>query len=324
MKSFQGRTWAIGGGKGGIGKSFIAANLACAMALKGYRVVLIDADLAGANLHTLFGIRYPEKTLNHFLKKEVTRFSEILQPTPLDNLHLICGAPALLEIANPKYQQKQKLIRAMAGLDCDITIIDIGAGSNFNNLDFFNMADRGILVTSPTPTALQNSYAFLKLAINRRLVNLLSSRSFIKKEVATALGEQGEDKNIFEILNLARNIDKEAGDKLIKVLIQIQTDLIVNMATEKEGGKIAETMASTAYNFLRIRLPYLGHIVFDRVVEHSIRRMQPIQLAEKNTITEAFTTMAETLADDEDLPSPGRNVPEHRKAVAAAVQGATL
>jgi len=319
MKSFQGQTWAIGGGKGGVGKSFIASNLACAMALKGYKVVLVDADLAGANLHTLFGIRYPEKTLTHFLKKEVTRFSEILQPTPLPNLHLICGAPAFLEIANPKYQQKQKLIRAMAGLDCDVTIIDIGAGSNFNNLDFFNMADRGILVTSPTPTALQNSYAFLKLAVNRRLVNLLASRSFIKQEIAAALSGKGEVKNIFEILNLARSIDKEAGDKLMKALIQMQADLIVNMATEKEGEKIAETMASTAYRFLRIRLPHLGHIPFDRVVEDSIRRMQPIQLAEANPITGIFTSMAEQLAAEGDLPAPEKRIPEPQEIIAAAM-----
>ncbi len=133
--------WAVGGGKGGVGKSFIATNLACALASQGYKVTLMDADLGGADVHTLFGIRYPRYTLNDFLKKRVEKFSDILIPTALHNLHLICGASNLLELANPKYAQKQKLIRGISSLNTDFILIDIGAGASLNNLDFFNMAD---------------------------------------------------------------------------------------------------------------------------------------------------------------------------------------
>src|SRR5271169_3293387 len=138
MKLLPSTIIAVGGGKGGVGKSFFASNLACGLAKIGRSVILVDADLAGANIHILFGIKYPERTLGDYLKKNVATLADVLLPTQLPNLSLLCGASDFLELANPHYTQKQKVISEITRLNADMIVIDIGAGASLNNLDFFN------------------------------------------------------------------------------------------------------------------------------------------------------------------------------------------
>ena len=187
----------------------------------------------------------------------------------------------------------------MSKLSADYTIIDIGAGANLNNLDFFNMADVGIIATSPSPTAIQNAYTFPKLAVSRKLVTLFSSPSNIKKEIANALGGSGEITNIIEILNIARKEDKTFCDLMMKALVDIQSRLIVDMTTEQEAEKVSKAMADAAYQFLRIRLHYLGHIDFDRNVEQSIREMKPITLSQQNSLSNAINRIVEKITNED-------------------------
>src|SRR5205823_10349069 len=72
------RVIAVGGGKGGIGKSLVSANLGIALAQKGKRVVLVDADLGGANLHTCLGVAQPQVTLSDFVSKKVNTLDELM------------------------------------------------------------------------------------------------------------------------------------------------------------------------------------------------------------------------------------------------------
>ncbi len=131
------RVWAIGGGKGGVGKSVFAANLATQLARNGSRVALVDGDLGGANLHTLLGVPSPDTNLSDFISKRVATLGEVMTPTSIENLWLVSGAKALVETANLNFGQKSKLLRHINQLDADHVILDLGAGSTFNVLDFF-------------------------------------------------------------------------------------------------------------------------------------------------------------------------------------------
>src|SRR5512133_2159016 len=82
------RIIAVGGGKGGIGKSMISANLGIALAGRGKRVVMVDADLGGANLHTTLGIDVPKRTLTDFIERRVKRMEDVITPTGIENLGL--------------------------------------------------------------------------------------------------------------------------------------------------------------------------------------------------------------------------------------------
>ena len=94
--------WAIGGGKGGVGKSLVAANLAIGLARAGNRVCAVDLDLGCANLHTCLGVEIPQVTLSDFFSKRIHSMEEVLVPTEIKNLHLISGAQDALGVANLK------------------------------------------------------------------------------------------------------------------------------------------------------------------------------------------------------------------------------
>jgi flagellar biosynthesis protein FlhG len=163
------RTIAIGGGKGGIGKSLVAVTLGIELVRRGLRVVLVDCDLGGANLHSFLGMEYPRETLSDFVLRRVESLSQLVITTPVPGLGLVSGARNAIQVANPMHQQKLRLLRAVAKLDADVAILDLGAGTHYNVVDFFLQAHHGILVIVPEPTSVENAYRFLKAAFLRRV-----------------------------------------------------------------------------------------------------------------------------------------------------------
>jgi len=155
------RIIAIGGGKGGVGKSLLAANLGIYLAQLGKRVVLIDADLGGANLHTFVGVERPKVTLGDFFEKRVARIEDCIVDTGVKGLGLVSGEGDPLWAANPRPATKNRLINQVREIDTDYLICDLPPGSGFIALDFFLVAHIGILVVVPEPTSVENTCRFI-------------------------------------------------------------------------------------------------------------------------------------------------------------------
>ena len=188
-----GRIIAVGGGKGGVGKSLVSTNLAVALAKTGARVVMLDADLGSPNLHTMFGIARPQRTVADFLAGRSATLDEIALPTSVPGLRLICGADGGLGSANPTFETKQRLLAELGKLAADCLLIDVGAGVDLNTIDFFNAADIRLVVMVPEVTSLQNGYGFLKIALFRRLQRATAGMR-VSEKVTAAFG-----KDAFEI-----------------------------------------------------------------------------------------------------------------------------
>lgn len=169
FRSFERKIWAIGGGKGGVGKSLVTANTAIALANRGFKVIAIDLDLGGANLHTCLGVGVPPKTLSDYITGKANSLQELIVATSIPNLGLISGAQDEIGMANLKNIQKNKIINNLNQLDADFILVDLGAGTSNNTLDFFIAADRGIIVSLPEPTSIENVYRFIKSVFFRRL-----------------------------------------------------------------------------------------------------------------------------------------------------------
>ena len=298
MKLLSGNVIAVGGGKGGVGKSFFASNIACALAKNNRKVILVDADLAGANIHILFGIKYPGRTLADYIKKRVSAFSDILLPTMLPNLQLVCGAADLLEIANPHYAQKQKIISDIGRLNADFIVIDIGAGASLNNLDFFNSADTGIVVTTPSPTSLQNAYGFLKMAVQRKVLGLFPGDGQTKGVLAAAFGNSDTYSNMKQVIDRTHQNDREGADRIATLLRESSYWLVVNMASVTEEQRVAKALCGVAYQYLNVTLASLGSIGYETAVENSIRRMEPLLTLDDSVIMQTFMHMAEKFQGD--------------------------
>ena len=151
----EGKIWAIAGGKGGTGKTFLTSSIGIYLAKNGKRVLLIDVDIGGANLHSFLGINRPRKSLTNFFEMGIP-LSKLAVNTGVDNLSLITGDVHSLASDSIKFTQKLKLFRHIMKLRRQYILIDLGGGSHNNTIDTFLMADKKIAVLEPEIIAIEN------------------------------------------------------------------------------------------------------------------------------------------------------------------------
>ena len=286
--------WAVGGGKGGVGKSVLTANLAIALARRGRRCVVLDADLGGANLHTILGVRKPHRTLSDFVSREVSSLADVLCETPVPNLFLLSGARAFLAMANPKHTQKERLLRHIQTLTADHVFLDLSAGSSFNVLDFFLAARRGIVVVVPEPTSVENAYHFLKAAFFRSLSRATRHPGvrMAVEQVAKERGELGVH-SPRELLARVLELDRVAGAALVDRARAFAPLLIVNQARTPEHRTVGQDMVVACREYLGTELDYIGAVARDEAVHSAVSRRQPVL---ESTPSCAFAKDVEALA----------------------------
>lgn len=284
---------AIGGGKGGIGKSLIAANLGVALAGRQKKVIIIDADLGGENLHLFFGIRYPKSTLADLLDKKVKTLGEISIPTCVENLRIIAGGADIINLANPYYQQKQKLIRHIKAIKADYILVDLGAGTSFNVVDFFNISNDGIVVVTPEPTAIQNAYLFLKNVVYRKLTRAFAGNHLISTAIAS-YGKEKENLYISGVIKKIKELDSESAAQAEDIISMIKPKIILNMFRKEKDIKFTEALKKVSDDFLGISLEFIGHLIYDIEIRQSVGNMIPFMFS--GTIPRANSQMF-TIAD---------------------------
>jgi flagellar biosynthesis protein FlhG len=162
------RTLAIASGKGGVGKSNLAANLAVALGELGARVLLLDADLAQANLDLLLGLN-PRFDLQHVVSGEKS-LEEIVVEGPR-GVSLIPAASGVPELADLDDYRLECLLRGLGNIEgrADLILIDVASGTSRQVLLFCLAADEVVVVTTPEMPAFSDAYAMIKLLQQRGL-----------------------------------------------------------------------------------------------------------------------------------------------------------
>jgi flagellar biosynthesis protein FlhG len=298
------RIIAIGGGKGGIGKSLISANLGIELARRGRRVVLIDADLGGANLHTTLGIDLPRRTLSDFVERKVARIEDVVTPTGVENLGLVSGALDQLDAANPRYAQKMRLLRHVQQMDVDYAILDLGAGTHENVLDFFLVSDHGVLVLVPEPTAVENAYRFVKAAFWRRMRNVAQVYGY--EPLLQRVMEAGGVKSPVELVATLSERDAEVGRSLARHLASFRPRLVVNQARTEQDADVGRAVVSAWRKYFGLEMDYLGFIGFDDQMWRAMRARRPLLLERPDApAARAFATIADSLLALDTVGRPG-------------------
>ena len=301
-KRKEAQIWAVGGGKGGIGKSFIVSTLGNHLAQQGHKVILVDADLGAANLHTFLGVNKPNTSLTDFFEKKIP-LSQLVVPSGIENLGLLVGAVHSLAADSIKYAQKAKLLRHIKSLDTDYVLIDLGAGAHFNTIDTFLLADRMIVVIVPEITAIENMYYFVKNVFFRQLMKTLTANGH-----KAAFQDAWLNRTAYEITNLRQFIDHLTGasDEIQSIiateLANFGVEIILNQVRNNQEIMIGSSVKSVCLKYFGLNARYAGFIEFDDFISRCINKRQPyLQAYPESRCAKELRDLADNLIEGKQV-----------------------
>jgi flagellar biosynthesis protein FlhG len=294
--------WCMGGGKGGIGKSLLTASLGWQVARMGRRVVLVDVDLGGANLHTCLGVPPPALTLGDFIQRRVEKIEDVAVETMQPGLRLISGASDL-SAANINYQQKTRILNKIRSLDVDVVLIDLGAGTSFNILDFFLLADQSILTVVPEPTSIENGYRFIKSALFRRLRR--AAKGAAVQDIVEHAFDQKNPLGIKSPLDLLGAIEKEDAEEaetLRREIAAFQPRFVVNQVRSPADASVGHQLVLACSRHLGLRATYAGYVDYDDAVWRCVRQRRLFsEVAPRCPAAQKVAQLARGLLDGDSL-----------------------
>ena len=270
----------IASGKGGVGKSAISLNLSIALAQLGKKVILCDFDFGGANLHTMLGHKNNKPGLGHFINKLEDHLEPLIQETAVENLGFIAGDCLIPGTANMDFFSKKKILKELNQLDADYVILDLGAGSAYNTLDFFLVTYKSILVTTPEITSILNAYSFLKSTAFRFLAQQFSAKSEERKFIQDFTHTRLEGTEL-SFVNLMEELYKrfpESSAKAINKLDSFRPQVILNKGRESNDIAMGQRLKSLVKNKLNMNMEFIGFIPHDDEISLSIARRTPLIL----------------------------------------------
>jgi len=276
----------IASGKGGVGKSLLAANIAIALSQAGKQVVLADLDLGGSNLHLILGLRNITAGIGTFLGRPGARFEDIVVPTDYSGLRFVPGDAEIPGIANITLAQKRSIIRKITSLDADYLILDLGAGTNFNILDFFLIAAHGIVVTTPTPTATVNAYLFLKNAMFRIMSNTFKRDSAAARYVSDLRKDATNLQRVYimQLIEQVRRIDPVSHDAFQTAVARFRPRLVLNMMEDPKDADKASRLRRSCEQYLGLPVEHLGIVYRDDLQDVALQSRLPIIAYKPNSV----------------------------------------
>ncbi|SCA63668.1 Uncharacterized protein SCG7086_AZ_00060 [Chlamydiales bacterium SCGC AG-110-P3] len=278
---------AIGGGKGGVGKSMVCSNLAIQYASAGFRSLILDLDLGAANVHTIFGMRQPPKGLGEFFTTPDSRLRDFIIDTDIENLRIIAGGCFVPELANLPHLQKVKVINQIKTLDADLVLLDLGAGTSSHVVDFFSICHAGIVVTTPEPTAIINAYEFLKNIIYRILLRMFSRHPQILQLIqgSSSPGRGSKQGTIDGLIDQIEKVSPFSAQNIRDVCSDFDFHLILNQGRKVSETQLGVKLRDLSKQFLSLNLTFEGMIFHNEEVSASIFKMTPVTIAYPDSVT---------------------------------------
>jgi flagellar biosynthesis protein FlhG len=265
----------IAAGKGGVGKSFIAANLAVALARAGHSTIVADLDLGNSNLYSFLGLENRFPGVAEFLTGPPGHsLAEFLAPTGVPNLHFLPGDGWTPFTANITHTQKQLLLRELTKLEADFLLLDLGAGTSYRTLDFFAISNRGLLVARPEQPSIISVLVFLKNYVLRAIDQKLRK----DPDLIDTLNElrhqpvNGPFVTVRKFRDRIAKANPEAAAAIDAICRRIRPRLLYNMADDPADAQLFPRIEATLRDVLSIGCDHIGFVPFDASVSRSLKR----------------------------------------------------
>jgi flagellar biosynthesis protein FlhG len=299
---------AVGGGKGGVGKTVVVANLAAALAAAGERVVAVDTDLEGANLHTVLGVPNPRTSLAEYVARRELDLSRLLVETPVAGLRLLAATHGHLGAPQPRHFRRVELLGKLRKLPVDWILVDLGAGTHSSVMDYFLVGDDGILVLTPEPTSVENAYAFLRAAFYRRL--RLAMTNDAARQLVNQAMDQGNERGIrtpLDLLRAVRALSREEGERFAAAVQGFRPRLLVNGVRTADDVRLGFAVRSVCRKYFGLEAEYLGYVNHDDAVSEAIRSRRPVVASHPESDAAVYLTrIARKLVEERRRGAQGR------------------
>ena len=276
---------AIGGSKGGIGKTSFTASLAMELAAQGKKIVAVDADFGDPDLKDWLGIKEPKITLDHFFKQHVSSLQDLVLDSPIRNLQVICGDSQSMETSYPFYGLRLRFLKQLKMLNCDYTLLDLGPGISYNTIDNFLAADERILVMVPEPSSIISAFRFLRIAVLRYLKRAVRGHSTIIELINQYETPEWHNKfaSINPLIKRVERINVEAAERMKRALLTFNTKIVLNMVMSNKEIMEGPLFVHALYYLLRIKSNFLGPVSYNKNFRSSSKEQRPfLILNDKN------------------------------------------
>jgi len=269
--------WAVAGGKGGVGRSLLVANMGIQMARLGKRVAVADLDLHGSNLHTYLGLKQVKRSLENLVNEEMSSLAPLLLDTSVPNLKLLAGIQRPLK-SSDRAPLVERFLRLSASLPLDYLLLDCGSGRSEETLDLFRAGQRGILVSTPEPSSAESLYLFTEALLQRVLASSLAPaevQGFLRAREMGGSGSEGW-RSFRSAVEQLRAEGGDAARKIQEALKPLRLRLLLNQVRSDADGDLAIILKTGFEKFFGLELEFIGEVEFDLSVLQSIQKRKPL------------------------------------------------
>jgi len=266
------RVIAVGGGRGGVGKTTLTVNLGVYFAQLGRDVVVIDTDPYSSGMHAVLGLESPPLVTKDDL--EEGRVEPV--GTSVPGLRLVPTAFDALSSTPLRPSRAAYWMKLIQELNVDYVLVNLGSATSSSTLDLFLWADVGIAVTMPEPLAVEHTYRFCRALYQRTLRRALMKERFklrLVEKVASSLPPLSTPRDfIAEVKRFDENVAALATAQLPRITPR----LVISQTRMRADLELGQAMSSVSERFMGISLDYLGHVEHDDAVWLTIRHRQPL------------------------------------------------
>lgn len=291
----------MGGGKGGVGKSFIISNLAISLARSGKKVVVVDLDLGGANLHTCLGSDIPQLTLTDFFSGRVKNLEALINKSSINNLGFISGANDAVGTAHQTPEQHEAFLKALQNLKEEYVLLDLGAGTHNPTLDYFLLASRPLICVTPEPTSIENAYRFIKSAYFR-YIKQIEEQLGLKAIVDEAMDHKNKlgIRTPTDLINRIIQMNPSKGQSFQSEIAKFQIYLVMNQVRTQNDVDTGTAIQTICKKYFGIEVHYVGYLDYDNAVWQAVRKRRPLVLEHPHSVlVHEFSQISRNLENDE-------------------------
>jgi flagellar biosynthesis protein FlhG len=264
---------AVAGSRGGVGCSMLGLNLAVYLAQLGRKVLLVDANPSGAQLHTMLDMELPATPSS---RDELDEFELTTHTTPVPGLSLLPQIYTVGSVSPLRPGRKPRWAAKLRQLDVDYVLLDLGQGTLPATVDLAVSADLTLMVTVPEPPAVEATYRLVRAMFLRALRRALVRDPFRMRLVERAQAELRPLPAPLELIYTIARYDSRVAETAAQELAKLRPQLVVNAVRLRSDGDLGPSMCSSMARFLGAQCDYVGQIEQDDSVWLSVQRRRPL------------------------------------------------